>query len=218
MKVLRDMGVDNERVVGQCYDGASVMSGIHAGVVRNECKYAVYVHCFAHKLNLVLRDSCKVVTIVDVFELYVFMSSSVPNAIYSKKSNVTIKRLCETRWSSFYDAIKAVKTSYTILFQNVHNMLMQKGQSRREVQIKFFECLFVVEVVFERVNIASKVLQDPRLDVSGAGSTIAHLREKLIALKDQRQQEVFSGATNLASKCEINVTPPPPRHNRRAPR
>ena len=92
------------RVIGQCYDGALVMSGVHAGIqalVREECQYAVYVHCFVHRLNLVLRDCCKAVMITEdilclLENLYVFMSHSVANAIFSADCNSTIKRLCTT--------------------------------------------------------------------------------------------------------------------------
>ena len=43
-------------LVGQGYDGTSVMSGAHSGVaarIKVEAKHAVYVHCNAHCLNLV---------------------------------------------------------------------------------------------------------------------------------------------------------------------
>ena len=46
----------------QCYDGASVMSGYNAGVqalIQAQCPQAVYVHCYAHCLNLVLIDVVK---------------------------------------------------------------------------------------------------------------------------------------------------------------
>ena len=52
------------RLVGQGYDGASVMSGKHRGVaalIKAEAKLAMYVHCYAHRLNLALVDSVKAV-------------------------------------------------------------------------------------------------------------------------------------------------------------
>ena len=100
MGVLQNMGIDKNKVIGQCYNRASVMSGVNAGVqalIREECPYAVYIHCFTHCLNLVLRDCCKIVAIAEdllclLEELYVFMSHSVANAIYSAVSNLTIKK------------------------------------------------------------------------------------------------------------------------------
>lgn len=45
--------------MGQRYDGAAVMSGSCSGVqakVMEEALTAVYTHCSAHRLNLVLVD------------------------------------------------------------------------------------------------------------------------------------------------------------------
>ena len=41
--------------------GASNMSGVFNGVqalIREDHPYAVYVHCFSHRLNLVLSGAC----------------------------------------------------------------------------------------------------------------------------------------------------------------
>lgn len=50
--------------VAQSYDGASVMSGAVGGVqsrFRQRHPEAVYVHCYAHELNLVLCHTCKAI-------------------------------------------------------------------------------------------------------------------------------------------------------------
>ncbi|XP_025206903.1 zinc finger MYM-type protein 1-like [Melanaphis sacchari] len=49
-----------DKLVAQTYDGAAVMSGQHNGLqtlVRSKCKNAIFVHCYAHKLNLILKQS-----------------------------------------------------------------------------------------------------------------------------------------------------------------
>ena len=56
---LRDCGIDLLGCVAQCFDGAAVMSGRCSGVqtrIRELCPKAIYVHCFAHRLNLVIVD------------------------------------------------------------------------------------------------------------------------------------------------------------------
>lgn len=58
-----------ENLIGQGYDGAAVMSGKHLGVaarIQAEAKQVFYVHCNAHCLNLVLVDTVKSATEVDV--------------------------------------------------------------------------------------------------------------------------------------------------------
>ena len=47
---------------GQCYDGASNMSGNKNGVatqISTEEKRAIYVHCYGHALNLAVGDTIK---------------------------------------------------------------------------------------------------------------------------------------------------------------
>ena len=54
--------LDLDSIVSQDYDGASVMSGKNTGVQKRIAEIvpqAIYIHCFAHILNLVLVDSAK---------------------------------------------------------------------------------------------------------------------------------------------------------------
>jgi len=71
---LRSYGLDvTSCLVGQGYDGASVMSGCHSGVqqrIRDSAPLAYYVHCYAHRLNLVIVDCCKSVAEVRDFLLF----------------------------------------------------------------------------------------------------------------------------------------------------
>lgn len=82
---LTAQGIDLKSCVAQCYDGASVMSGEFNGVqqqFRVLCgSPCVYVHCYAHRVNLVLVDACTAVRPVgDLFGLleavYNYITSS----------------------------------------------------------------------------------------------------------------------------------------------
>ena len=57
---LNQHGLDPKCIVSQGYDGASVMSGRCSGVqkrIREIAPQAIYVHCYAHCLNLALVDT-----------------------------------------------------------------------------------------------------------------------------------------------------------------
>ena len=57
LRSLSKVGLTTDKLVGQCYDGASNMRGIHAGVqakVKETQPRAIYCHCYAHCVNLVL--------------------------------------------------------------------------------------------------------------------------------------------------------------------
>jgi hypothetical protein len=92
LTVLSDRNLPHDRCIAQCFDGASVMSGKHNGVqkiIRDSIESCIYVHCAAHKINLVLTDLCRFTAkVADLFEtlqmLYVFLSSSVVNSVFVK--------------------------------------------------------------------------------------------------------------------------------------
>lgn len=57
-------------IVGQSFDGANVMSGQKGGVqtkLKQIYPYAIYIHCMAHKLNLVIVDTCKYLKVILLF-------------------------------------------------------------------------------------------------------------------------------------------------------
>lgn len=77
--------------IAQCYDGASVMSGVHNGV---QAKFraltgtaCMYVHCYAHKVNLVLVDTCTNISEVSEFfrllEAVIHFSQLLPSVTRS---------------------------------------------------------------------------------------------------------------------------------------
>ncbi|KAJ8887036.1 hypothetical protein PR048_013251 [Dryococelus australis] len=62
--LLSEQGLDLKYCVGQCYDGANIMSGWRNGVqarVKHQAPYAIYFHCHTHRLNLVLVHSPSII-------------------------------------------------------------------------------------------------------------------------------------------------------------
>ena len=64
VSVIKDIfqrcGLKFENLRAQCYDGASNMSGVYHGVAAQISSIeptALYIHCFAHCLNLAVQDS-----------------------------------------------------------------------------------------------------------------------------------------------------------------
>ncbi|CAI6358861.1 unnamed protein product [Macrosiphum euphorbiae] len=74
-------------IVAQFYDGASVMSGRFNGVqakIKSKYPFAIYTHCMAHRINLVVLDMCKIVKdtrcVFDTLEaLYIHFSNPTNN-------------------------------------------------------------------------------------------------------------------------------------------
>ena len=59
VKLVNDFGIE-KKLVGQTYDGAAVMAGNLNGLqakVLEKYPHAIFTHCYAHVLNLVLQQS-----------------------------------------------------------------------------------------------------------------------------------------------------------------
>jgi len=54
--------IDIKKLRGIAFDGAANMSGVYSGLqahIKHTQPLALYVHCVAHNLNLVINDSVK---------------------------------------------------------------------------------------------------------------------------------------------------------------
>ncbi|KAK1175574.1 zinc finger MYM-type protein 1-like isoform X1 [Acipenser oxyrinchus oxyrinchus] len=85
--LTHELGLNVNFMRGQAYDGASTMSGHISGLqarVKEGCSSkAMYVHCCAHNLNLILIDAVSTSTSAKLFfgtleTLYSFLTSSLP--------------------------------------------------------------------------------------------------------------------------------------------
>lgn len=242
IKALTEMDVDIGNCISQCYDGASVMSGCNTGVrtrITDVNPAAVYIHCHAHQLNLVLVDSCKKLTHAFEFfslleTLYVFMSSSIPHAIFMNQQRtlnfprvVQLKQLSDTRWSCRYSSIKAVLQTVSAVIRTLEQISDDSNDRSIEArgllhQVKDFPFLLSIvlfEKVFSIANNLSNLLQADNISYACVASCIKATKS---ALSDLRSEDVWakvwSEATTLAESCDVTVTSPRSRRTRRIPR
>ena len=84
------IGLDWNYCVAHCHDGASVISGPFSGVqarLRAKSPQAFYIHCYAHKLNLVIASCVESVGTVGSFfslfqPLYTFILNSTQYELF----------------------------------------------------------------------------------------------------------------------------------------
>ncbi|XP_071728960.1 uncharacterized protein [Rutidosis leptorrhynchoides] len=95
---------DTSKICGQGYDGASNMRGEWNGLqalIRKECPFAYYVHCFAHRLQLALvAASREVIPVHQFFSNLTFITnvicaSSKRHDELQKAKSIEIKHLLE---------------------------------------------------------------------------------------------------------------------------
>jgi hypothetical protein len=118
--------------VGECFNGAANMSGVHKGLATRmkECSpLVVYVHCYSHLLNLALQDSMTSIesarnALGMVQKLYTFLEASPKRhrifqdlEIEEDHINLTLKSLSATRWLCRWEAVRAVVEQITRIVQ-----------------------------------------------------------------------------------------------------
>jgi len=96
LSTIQTLGLDIALCRGQAYDGASSMSGAVSGVqirIKLDAPNAIYVHCYAHKLNLVLLNTVEAIPKPVCFlELYKTCTTSLQLVYLDCISSKTIKR------------------------------------------------------------------------------------------------------------------------------
>ena len=130
-----------QKLICQTYDGAASMSGCQGGVqalVRRSCPYAIFIHCYAHKLNLVLSQTACTNKSVRIFfstlsGLHSFFSCSpkritLLRTISNQNSNSTnFPAPSETRWNFRKRAIDYVVQHFRNL-QQVFTQIIDQAQ------------------------------------------------------------------------------------------
>ncbi|KRZ78429.1 hypothetical protein T10_7420 [Trichinella papuae] len=115
---LESAGLDPRYIISQCYDGASVMAGVCGGVqvLMQELvgKYIPYVHCYNHKLHLIMINSAshdkEVHNFFGIFgRLFMFLRR--PNVAASYRGSA-LKRLLQQRWTGHLKTIAAVVENF----------------------------------------------------------------------------------------------------------
>ena len=120
-------GITDNKLIMQTYDGASVMSGHIGGVQTLMCQqypFAYFVHCAAHRLNLVLSQAVSSISHVKVFfgnvgYFSTFSSSSSHSKAFFMANKIEIASPGETRWYYRARTIDVIFKNY----QELHDIL-----------------------------------------------------------------------------------------------
>ena len=171
--VISGMEVDAaSHLVAQCYDGASVMAGHLNGLqalMRQEvCPMGIYVHCWAHRLNLVVVSSIQGIHKASSFfsnmaTLHSFLSASVPHNHFVKTQKDLgedgvvkgkalqqheLKSISKTRWCCQAEACDAVVATLGAIIQTIEHFAEDSVNAERRTAAQaidnFLDTDFVV--------------------------------------------------------------------------
>lgn len=233
VQILQKYGLDyKNHLVGQAYDGASVMSGKNTGVqarIKAEAPLAFYVHCNAHCLNLVLVDSVKCIPEAYCFfsllqKLYVFVSGSYVHQRWLEVQREMfqgapreLQRLIETRWACRYNACKTVRDRLPAIIRLLKEISEEQNGDRAveargllaQIDLKFVGLLSTFTGVFGDIKYLSDILQSPQLNLDVAITLVDSLVDTLDSYREGSLfNDIWDKTLTLAEQCNISATPP----------
>ena len=236
---LLKVGLTTEKLIGQCYDGASNMRGAIAGVqakVKAIQPKAIYTHCYAHCTNLVLVEATSTNRHARNFfgvlqNLYNFLEASphrhaklesMIKEVISKPRIMSVKKLSDTRWACRSDAVRAVSENFPAILkaldeieQSAHDgrVSAEAGGLRYQMlKFEFLLCLTVLKDLLFKCRCISDYLQREDIDIVSA-LQVADTTIK--TLKEMRKETAFKmfydEASKMAADMGIEVSEPRPR-------
>ena len=159
---------------GQAYDVASNMSSVRNGVqalMKKESDLCLYVHCFAHSLNLCVQEvtrKCELLRnclefISQLVQLIRFSPKRL-NLFESIRKNVTLSEsesglspslrpLCPTRWTVRHSAINSILKNYQNIMSSLniiqqgHDEYAAKGKGLL-TQMESFDTFFSLKLAY----------------------------------------------------------------------
>lgn len=232
IQILQKHGLHyKNHLVGQAYDGASVMSGKHTGVqarIKSEAPLAFYVHCNAHCLNLVLVDSVKCIPEANCFfsllqKLYVFVSGSYVHQRWLEVQREMfqgapreLQRLIETRWACRYNACKTVRDRLSAIIRLLKEISEEQNGDRAveargllaQIDLKFVSLLVTFTSVLGEIKYLSDILQSPQLDLGTAVTLVDSLVDTLESYREGSLfNDIWDNTLTLTEQCNISATP-----------
>lgn len=131
---IESYGIDQRKIISQCYDGAAVMSGHRGGVQKllqqHYNRVIPYVHCFNHRLHLVVvaviseNNACRLF----IGQVRLFHNFFRRFKVRKEYGGTNIPQLIEQRWSGHLKAIQSIHKNYDELIKTL--LQIKEGNSR----------------------------------------------------------------------------------------
>ncbi|KAL4131560.1 hypothetical protein QTP88_008853 [Uroleucon formosanum] len=209
------ININTLNIVAQSYDGASVMSG-HLGGIRSKIKQqfpcAIYTHCMAHRLNLIVVDMCKGIkraqSIFNTLEMvYVHFSrpsnntklNEVQSKLGLKKGNSMIKN-----YSSILEFLKN-----EVEAQMDKDAIEAIGILGQIQNCAFFIGVTLLKDILGIINIISVTLQSKNATLGKAKTIINGSIQSIEKLRSDIKFSTFwQKITSLAEENDITLEIP----------
>ena len=213
---LEPLGL-RDKLVAQTYDGAAVMSGSVGGVqilMKESYPNAIFVHCYAHRLNVTLQQVCASrireleVFFADLAGFATFFSTSPRRtAALAEASDKRVPRPPGTPWHFKSRTVNVVWESREDILECLDNIRTQPGWDKVSISEAyglsmhlrdrtFLQLLEFFARVMPEVDVLYGTLQNREIDASGVNRAVENfkvhvkeIRERADEIGDQASEE-----------------------------
>ncbi|KAL4119359.1 hypothetical protein QTP88_012175 [Uroleucon formosanum] len=219
------------QMIAQTYDGAASMQGKYSGLktrIQAENPRAMFTWCFAHKLNLVIVDTCDCCINTknffgDVGALIEFMRARKRTAAFvecqeilnPKEQKRRIKRFSNTRWTSHDRALVVIQEKYPALLKALENISKANDSDRDTTSMaknlisvitsfQFVLVLVLMRKIFSISTEVSNYLQSKSIDFMQAIKMVNVAKNRLKMVRtDDGCTEKINSAKEFATKNNL---------------
>ena len=228
-KIIKELSsLDIQLCVAQCYDGASVMRGNVRGVqalIREKVPHAAYIHCHAHRLNLVLVSSItEIPEMAEFFSvvqtLYTFIANSNTRHMLFIEAQknlghnkiLHLERTCPTRWLYWYRALQKIKLRYEAILAVLDATIDAHAEGSTEaaglrtnmLTVTFVVRLHVLEKILSLTYGLSEQLQTKDIAITMASNLIRSTKAQLEKMRsDKEYQDTLSRAKAFSTELGL---------------
>jgi hypothetical protein len=214
-----------DKLVAQSYDGAAVMSGQNIGVqakIKTVYKNAIFTHCYAHQLNLILVRAAHQNKPVKVFfasiEGFSKIFSRSPKRILDTMVQKILPRGFNTRWNFSSRVVSTVFAYKKDLLKCLEYIIDNEGDKATNRQaaglinylkdLEFNFWLYLFNKILPNSDILYNQLQQLQLDSVKVQKSIADFK---CAVQNIRN-EIDYDSMDVADEADINIPAKRPRY------
>ena len=223
VRVIKDtllrLNLSLTKIRGQCYDGASNMSGIRNGVakrIQDEEPRAVFTHCYGHALSLTARDTIRRNTIMkssletthEITKLVkyspcreaLFREIQLQDDSAPGTQSVAVRALCPTRWTVQTDSMESIIRNYNTLqslwdqaidlIRDTETIARIRGVASQMKSFNYFFGLVLGEVLLRHTDNLSRTLEK---NISASeGQLVADMTQRTLqSMRNEQQFDLF---------------------------
>ena len=242
------MNLPLSKLRGQCYDGASAMSGAKSGVakkIQEEEPRAVYTHCYGHSINLATCDAVKqskpiknaLETTHEITKLIkhsprregIFREIKSASDATGDNHSPGVRVLCPTRWTVRADSLASIVSNYSALqhtwdeaidvARDTETKARIGGVSAQMTKFDFLFGLILGEMLLRHTDNLSKTLQKKSISAAEGQHVGRMVIDTLQSLRTEESYDFFwTKVSTMAETADIDVEEPQLPRRRKTPK